>query len=289
MDKSYKVIVVGANGYIGEALFAEAVKHTKAYGTSSSLKGDFLHLNLENAEDFNYEIICNGDIVFFTAAISAPDICANEFERAWSVNVSGSIHFIDEVIARGGRCIFFSSDTVYGECGNLFEESQTTNPAGQYAEMKNEVEKRFFNNASFKSIRLSYVFSYKDKFSRYLAGCVQRNVTAEIFHPFYRSIIHLDDVVLAALALANRWFQISASVINFGGPQVLSRIDFAESMREAYFHNLKFTVIEPNSEFFENRPRVIAMSSPILPKLLDRQPKSISVAAIHEFMSRSHT
>ena len=98
--------------------------------------------------------------------------------------------------------------------------------------MKCEVEQRFSGNASFKAIRLSYVFSREDKFSRYLTGCAERNEEADLFHPFFRAIVHRDDVVDGALALAAHWDDFPEQVINFGGPQVLSRIEFAECLRE---------------------------------------------------------
>ena len=66
--------------------------------------------------------------------------------------------------------------------------------------MKSEVEKRFLGNPFFKTIRLSYVFSREDKFTKYLVGCAQRDEEAELFHPFYRAIIHRDDVVEGALS-----------------------------------------------------------------------------------------
>lgn len=76
----------------------------------------------------------------------------------------------------------------------MFDETAACNPAGEYAAMKREVEQRFSDNASFKAIRLSYVFSPEDKFSRYLAGCAERNEEADLFHPFFRAIVHRDDV-----------------------------------------------------------------------------------------------
>jgi dTDP-4-dehydrorhamnose reductase len=232
-------------------------------------------------------MIGDGDFVFLTAAISAPDVCAREHNWAWAVNVTGTSSFIQSVIDCGARVVFFSSDTVYGEREDVFDETAASNPAGEYAEMKREVEQRFAGNASFKAIRLSYVFSREDKFSRYLAGCAERNEEADLFHPFYRAIVHRDDVVEGALALAARWDEVPEQVINFGGPQVLSRIDFAECLREAHLHDLRFKVTEPGADFFKNRPRVIAMTSPIFARLLGRPPRTLREAALVEFTSSS--
>jgi len=181
--------------------------------------------------------------------------------------------------------VFFSSDTVYGECSDTVDEASEINPAGEYAEMKSEVEKRFLGNPLFKSIRLSYVFSRKDKFTKYLLGCEEREEEADLFHPFYRAIVHRDDVVDGALALADRWDEFPQQVINFGGPEVLSRIDFAECLKSAAMPDLRFQVTEPGEEFFKNRPKIIAMTSPILPLLLGRPARSFLDAAKIEFAS----
>jgi hypothetical protein len=72
-------------------------------------------------------------------------------------------------------------------------------------------------------------------------------------------------------------------VINFGGPEVLSRVDFAERLKHAALPDLMFRVTEPGEEFFKNRPRVIAMSSNILPELLGRPSRGLAEAAQIEF------
>lgn len=283
-----KKFIIGATGYIGGKLLDAARRFGHTYGTSSSGSSELMHLRLDECSCFEKLGIGSGDIIFLTAAISAPDVCARERERAWAVNVTGTTSFIQSAINRGARVIFFSSDTVYGEREDEFDEKAACNPAGEYAEMKHEVEQRFSGNASFKAIRLSYVFSREDKFSRYLAACVERNEEADLFHPFFRAIVHRDDVVEGALALAEHWDEVPEQVINFGGPQVLSRVDFAECLREACLHDLRFKVREPGADFFKNRPRIIAMTSPVFAKLLGRPQRTLREAALLEFASSSN-
>jgi nucleoside-diphosphate-sugar epimerase len=283
-----KYFVIGGRGYVGAALFSSIPDDVVGLCTASSVAEGLLRLRLETPQDYDNLSINDGDIVFLTAAISAPDICAREHDRAWAVNVTGTSSFIQSVINCGARVVFFSSDTVYGEREDAFDETAACNPAGEYAEMKREVEQRFSGNASFKAIRLSYVFSREDKFSRYLAGCAERNEEADLFHPFFRAIVHRDDVVEGVLALAKRWDEVPEQVINFGGPQVLSRIDFAECLREVNFHDLRFKVTEPGADFFKNRPRIIAMTSPVFARLLGRQPRTLFEAARLAFASSSN-
>ena len=279
-----RLLIVGASGYIGSPLLESAKVACDAYGTSSSNAAGLIPLRLERPDYFDYSLIQLADVVLLSGAISAPDICAREHDRAWAVNVTGTSEFIDKVMAQGGRVVFFSSDTVYGESGDAFNETAKSNPAGEYAEMKAEVEKRFLGHPLFKSIRLSYVFSREDKFTKYLSGCAERGEEADLFHPFYRAIIHRDDVVEGALFLAKRWDEFPQQVINFGGPEVLSRIDFAECLKRNALPSLRFRVTEPGDEFFKNRPRVIAMSSTILPKLLGRPMRTLAEAARVEFV-----
>lgn len=279
-----RLLIVGASGYIGSLLLESAKVACDAYGTSSRYVTGLPSLRLERPNDFDYSLIQPADVVLLSAAISAPDICAREHDRAWAVNVTGTSEFIAKVMTRGGRVVFFSSDTVYGERGDAFDETAKSNPAGEYAEMKAEVEKRFLGNPLFKSIRLSYVFSREDKFTKYLSGCAERGEEAELFHPFYRAIVHRNDVVEGALALAQRWDEFPQQVINFGGPEVLSRIDFAECLQRIALPSLRLRVTEPGDEFFKNRPRVIAMSSDILPKLLGRPTRTMAEAAQVEFV-----
>lgn len=288
MNNNSNLFIVGVSGYVGSVLFAAANKTGSAIGTSSLGGNDHLPLRLDAPSEFDYDRIRPGDVVMLTAAISAPDICAREYGQAWSVNVTGTSSFIESVIDRGARVIFFSSDTVYGERKVEFDETASCNPAGEYAEMKREVEQRFTGNASFKAIRLSYVFSREDKFSRYLAGCAERNEVAHLFHPFFRAFVHRDDVVEGVLALAKHWDEVPEQVINFGGPQVLSRIDFAECLREFHLHDLRFKVTEPGADFFKNRPRVIAMTSPVFARLLGRPPRTLREAVRLEFASFSN-
>jgi dTDP-4-dehydrorhamnose reductase len=277
------VIIVGASGYVGHSLYENRPKTIKVYGTSSRGTDELLALDLVAPNKFDYSVIQPLDTVIITAAISAPDVCSREYEFARSVNVTGTSIFIENVITCGGRIIFLSSDTVYGEKKDSFNELAECSPAGEYAQLKHEIEKQFLGSPLFKAVRLSYVFSSEDKFTKYLLGCIARAEEADIFHPFYRAIIHRDDVVDGIFGLAQQWENFPQAVFNFGGPEVLSRIEFVEIFKETAFPRLKFIVSNPEKEFFINRPKVICMKSPTLNALLGRPAHTLREAALIEF------
>ena len=274
--------VIGATGFIGKPLLDAARRITQTYGTSSRPGGELTHLSFEDPGSFDYGRISSGDVVFVTAAISSPDVCAKEWDRAWQINVEGTSAFISQALQRGAQIVFFSSDTVYGEREPEFDETAACAPCGEYAEMKRAVEERFEGSSGFKVIRLSYVFAKNDKFTNYLMNCEKSRTPAEIFHPFFRAPIHRDDVIAGALTLAQQWDKFPAGVINFGGPEILSRIEFAQALKNTVLPVLEFKVTEPDGAFFKNRPRFISMRSPILKHLLGRRPRTLAEAAILE-------
>jgi len=277
------IFVVGAAGFIGAQLIDAARKAGPAVGMSRSAAAPSMTLDLAQSELFDYGRIQPSDTVLLAAAISSPDICAREHARAWATNVTGTSVFIERVMARSGRVIFFSSDTVYGDQNRVFDEAAPCKPAGEYAEMKYAVEQRFLGNPLFKVVRLSYVFSRVDKFTGYLAGCAARGEEADIFHPFYRAVIHRQDVIEGVLALARRWEEFPGGVFNFGGPEALARTEFAYSLQQLALPGLRYRVTEPGAEFFKNRPREIRMVSPILPLLLKRPARTLCEAIKFEF------
>lgn len=269
MKKNRKIIVVGATGYVGKAVLEAARQNGIAVGTSTRGMNGLISFQLNVANNFDYQIIEPGDTVILCAAISAPDVCAKNYDFAKLINVDGTALFVGNVIDRGARVIFLSSDTVYGERDGEFDESAVCNPVGEYAEMKHAIEIMFKDNESFKSVRLSYVFSLEDKLTQYLIRCADEKLPVDVFHPFSRAIIYRGDVVKGLMALIQKWDLISERFLNFGGPMILSRIDFVNYFRDVHAPNLVVNVVEPNEDFFKNRPRIIAMKSSILDELLN--------------------
>lgn len=277
------MIVVGAGGYIGKRIMTRLADDPHVWATSTAPRPGWVLLDLGRPDDFDYSLPRENDLIVLTAAISSPDVCANQREFAYSVNVTGTGRFIERCLERKARVLFFSSDTVYGAAEERIDESAPMNPAGEYAHMKADVERSFLGHANFKSLRLSYVFSREDKFTRYLADCAKTHRKAEVFHPFNRRVVHREDVVEAVIRMRERWPEIDSPVVNVGGPELLSRRDLAAMLKETVMPELEYTVVEPAEEFFLNRPKTIDMDSGLLSVVLGRPPRTIRQAAQIEF------
>ena len=284
--------IIGAKGNIGSRLvektegkydIRKVVSPARPY-LFTNVSG-YYSLNLANdVSNYNFDSMKIGDTVAFCAAISEPSVCANEFENALQINVTSTGDFIYEALKRGCQVIFLSSDTVYGNVLGEFDENEEVDPLGVYAEMKAIIEHRFLEYPLFKVLRLSYNFFKDDRFTTYLRNCAKEGSTAEIFDPLSRSIVHRDDTVEAIIALFNNWDVCEERVINCGGPETLSRVEFANILKDTVLTDLKTKVITPNEKFYNDRPAIVSMRSNVLEKVLGRPARSIEDAATLEFV-----
>lgn len=259
-----KIALVGSSGYIGEFLLN---RFTNEPDIESVLKIDRnqesdAFLDLSDAERFEYDLLNGIDFVVFTAAISSPDKCAEDFENCWSVNVTGTTYFLQEAIKRHCKVLFFSSDAVFGDIPDaIYTEDSETQAYTPYGRMKKAVEDEFKNDPQFKAIRLSYVVSAKDRFIAYCLNCIKTGNTANIFHPFYRNVVVVSDVVDVVVFFVKHWSEYTPTFLNVSGKELVSRIRIADELNRLLGNKLKYTILIPDEEFFENRPHITQVQS----------------------------
>jgi nucleoside-diphosphate-sugar epimerase len=267
-----KVLIIGVTGIIGVDLKNKLSKYYRVIGTSRISGAETLQFNLSNFNDFGKLPVDENTVVLILAGVTSPDFCTNHPQHAWEVNVTQTGKLIKYLLSHRARVIFFSSDTVYGESVNDFDESRPPAPVGTYASTKFEIEQRFEGNDRFKSIRVSYVVSRRDKFTLYLEASASTQTIAEVYHPHYRSAISICDLVDGIHGLIKNWDSINLRNINFGGPITLSRLALADAMRILRFPNLRYAVVDPPYHFARSRAQRINMRSPLLRHLIGRDP-----------------
>ena len=284
--------IIGAKGNIGSRLVEKTegkydIRKVVSPARTHLFTVDSGYHVLNLADDcfrYDYDTLKMGDTVAFCAAISEPSVCADQFQMSLRINVTSTGDFIYEALKKGCKVIFLSSDAVYGNILGEFDEEEDTHPKGAYAEMKALIEKRFTVYPLFKALRLSYNFFKDDRFTRYLRNCAKEDATAEIFDPFSRSVVHRDDTVDAIIALHNNWDVCEERIINCGGPETLSRVEFSNILKDTVLTDLKTKVISPGDKFYNDRPAIVSMRSNLLEKVLGRPARSIEDAATLEFI-----
>ena len=259
-----KVALVGSSGYIAGFLLdrLEEEKNIDTVLKIDQNENADEHLNLLEVEKFNYQILDKIDYVVFTAAISGPDKCASDFDWCWNINVKGTKYFIKEAMARKCKVLFFSSDAVFGDTpGMIYDEQSETKADTPYVLIKKAIEDEFKDSPLFKCIRLSYVASAKDKFISYCLSCIEKGKTADIFHPFYRNVISVSDVVDVVVWFVKHWDEYEPFALNVAGKELVSRVRMADELNRCLDNKLKYTISTPEEDFYKNRPQITQMTS----------------------------
>lgn len=261
-----RIAIVGSTGYIASYLIErlqsekEVTSVLRIDRSSSDQKLDLLR-----ADEFNYDLLSNVKYVIFTAAISSPDQCANDFQTCWKINVEGTCTFIENALSQNCNVLFFSSDAVFGDDGgNAFNEDSPTCAITPYGQMKKAVEDKFKEESGFKAIRLSYVVSSHDKFIKYCLECIRNNSATEIFHPFYRNCITLSEVADIIIWMLHQWKNYPHTFLNAAGLELISRIRLVDELNRQIGKKPRYTVTIPEESFFKNRPRITQMESKYL-------------------------
>lgn len=283
-----KPLIVGIGGGVASRIAAAFTEKGIAFNaTSSRPLPQYWQLDLTRPGDFDYQVVTNNHLILLAAAISSPDRCHKDYNLARQINVTETLEFARRCLDQGARILFFSSDNVYGPSlpGNPpFEETAPLNPLGEYAEMKAEAETRLVTMGDVKIMRLSYVFFKQDKFTTYLSKCAINEEEAQVFDPFTRSIVYIEDLIQATAIYRLRWSEIDDKLMNVGGPQPLSRWQFASKLKELVYPGLKLLKIEPPEEFFRARPRSIVINNDRFAHLLGRPATPIAEAITQEFI-----
>lgn len=261
------IYVVGASGYIGSAFVESMRRFGRNVVAVGRRAGDGILLDLANPDRAALAAVAPGSYVLIAAAVSSPDICERQYEDAYRVNVFGTCAVIDALLARGCEVVFLSSDAVFAsEPGAVYDERSPTEPRFAYGWMKKEVENRFGGRPGFKTVRLSYVFSARDKATSYLLSCAREGRRAEVFHPYYRSYIALSDVIGALSRLERDWGCVPDWRLNLAGLELVSRVRAAEELKRLV-PSLEYEAVSPPEGFYDARPETTSMASRYLYEL----------------------
>lgn len=276
--------IIGKNSFIGQQIAKSLIQKNDQWGadwkfTTSNFdqsiteKNKFFYLDLESPENFDYSILSNKSNIILLAGISSPDLCEENKEFAHKINFLGTKYFINECIKRGARVLFFSSDLVYGKSDNIFDENSLAEPVGFYGKLKREIENSF-DSSNFKVFRLSYVLSQSDKYIDYLNRCIVDQIEPEIFHPLFRNIVYIDDVIEATKNILFKWHHFNNMIFNICGEKSISRKDIADKI----IKNNCYKIVNPGEKFWSIRPNNIKVSSLYFESLIQRKPVSFSNA-----------
>ena len=263
-----KILILGASGFIGSAL-TERLGSEKSIGTYNSriktnegIKFDILNDSLKN---INVSTIGHAIVLF---GMTNPDQCANNPELSAAVNIRGIKRIVDDLGERQIPFVFASTEVVFDGLRGAYVEEDLPNPILSYGRQKHVVEQYIAERWPFgASIRIAKVYGTRPGDKSLLDNWCQqiwRGEEVRCAADFVSSVVHVDDVVNAILAIFSNGF---AGIYHVGGPRGISRYNLFLTLLEAIQvkHRPPSIRVVPCSiddfDTVEKRPKNISLNS----------------------------
>ena len=102
-----KILILGASGYLGNAIYKELLDYFRTYGTYFSPKKEFE----KNQQFFNYNI--QEDDIYEILEATKPDVIISALRGDFHLQTIAHAHVIEYALTHGSKIIFLSSANVF--------------------------------------------------------------------------------------------------------------------------------------------------------------------------------
>ncbi|KAB1062703.1 SDR family oxidoreductase [Salibacter halophilus] len=235
-----KVLITGVNGLIGNEIAKEFFgKASFTVGTgrgAQRCKSLDLYVELDLEETSKIRSVLDQvkpDVIIHSGAISQVDVCEENKEKAFRINVQATKEIVSWCSDRNKRLVFFSSDFVYAGKSLSYDEQDFQSPVNYYGYTKMMAERCIYENLkNFSIIRPVLVYGLKDSAKRenifsWLRKDLSDNKIVKIVYDQWRKPTYVDDVALATASIVFGKFTGS---FNICGPQEYSVFGFAREI-----------------------------------------------------------
>ena len=263
-----RTFILGWNGYVGKIILEGLRnKNISAVKVGRNENSD-IKIDLNSLDSNKLESLLPGDKFIFLSGICNPNVCNESYDLAYAVNVTNTKILLQEVLDRGLKVLFASSDVVYGDTDIVVNEKSQINPCFPYAEMKAEIEISFSTHPNFFVMRMSNIASLNDNTLSYLFACSKDNSKASIYHPFIRTPAYANDLTDFVCNFIESESSIFQKLVNICGPSFVSNINLAKIFSNNL--SLNYEIATPSKAFLDSRPQKILMQSLYLDKIIKR-------------------
>lgn len=153
MNNKKKILIIGANGFLGKNIFNVGLRKYPYYEKFSYLAADLVDSHIPPEIPFHYMDITNyeqvkkkilkihPDIIILTAAMTNVDNCEKEKDLAAKINITGPKNVATVSSKVSAKLLFISTDFVFdGKKKGGYKEEDPPNPLNFYAETKYQAE-----------------------------------------------------------------------------------------------------------------------------------------------------
>lgn len=231
MTDSKKILIFGANGYLGSN-FTDYLK-SKSYNVFCADKGmskkeKFYNIDIRDESDVKKIVeTIQPDWIFHFAGISSLDFCEKNIEEANAVNITGTQNIIAAAKATNSKLIFISSDYVFsGDDGNYTEKS-ITKPKTQYGKAKAICEDKMYQLKDFIICRTSNVYGRGGNFYNFIVSNLSLNRDIHLFNDCLYTPTYIEYFIESLLLICEASYN---GIIHVCGDDTITRFDFANEV-----------------------------------------------------------
>jgi len=254
-DLKKKILVLGANGYIGSKFVNKIIDDFNVIACIHSSSDKLMNLSNRclieqiSVENENIKKIITDhqpDIVIHLAALSGLNLCEKNPTKAFKINVIGTHNVIQSCIHIGAKLIFISSREVYG----IKEESYETDellPRNIYGLTKflGEImikNAKKTNNLNYVILRLTNVYGPEGYtgVNKIILNAVQESKVKIYGGNQQINLIYIDDVVSALKLVCekNIWCN---EIFNIGSNDTILIKEFSSKIESVLQKKIEFT------------------------------------------------
>ncbi len=187
------------------------------------------------------------EVVVHAGAITSVQLCEQDREFAYSVNVEGTKNLLEASADIGAKFIYISTDLVYSGDGGYFTEDTPPEPKSYYAQTKLEGEEIAKSYDNYIILRLALMYGWGNVFTSSFSDWLHTELRAarkvKVFVDQFRSPIYVIDAVMAIDELISK--DVKNDVFNLGGSERISRYDFALKFVDVFGYSRDLVVPVP--------------------------------------------
>jgi len=277
-----KILLTGANSFLGGHLYKALFNSYIAYGTYNSNRirtVNFLKLNLIGKGDV-LKILneVKPDIVIQNAAVSDPDDAEVNKKIAWLVNVESTEIIADWCNKNRAKLLYISTDQVFDGLSSYYKETDKANPINFYGKTKVEAENIVLASNKNAVIRMALMYgrgvfniSYRQEWLWNTLAYGKGKI--KIIYDQYRSLLCVNNAADLIKELCDIDF---SGLIHIGGPERISRYDFAirlcnflnrdynERIEKVSYKEVHYKAVRPKDVSFDITKAKSILRTPIL-------------------------
>lgn len=237
-----KILVTGANGLLGQALYRELNEKKHAlYFTSKNHNVNKMinYYSMDILKKQQLEELVNNikpNIIIHCAAFTNVDLCETNKQLAFELNYKSTETLIHYCNINKCKLVFISTDYIFDGQKGQYSENFNTNPIGYYGYTKQLCEKLMVDNLNdYLIARTSVIYGYarntRDNFVTWVIKSLLANKPLDIVKGQYGNPTYNIDLARMIIKLIEKK---SAGIFNTSGLNWINRYEFALKIADIF-------------------------------------------------------